>query len=122
MRQTIILDFDGVLHSYESGWKGAAVISDPPTEGAREAVIELRKTYRVVVCSSRCHQLGGTEAICEWLARHDISVDEVTNDKPPHIVAVDDRAFRFEGDWGAVIRGIPAAATPWNKKGKEPQP
>lgn len=60
------------------------------------------------------------EAIREWLRLHDIEVDNVSNDKPPHIVIVDDRAFRFEGDWNAVIAGIPAASIPWNKKRNDP--
>ena len=120
MPQTIIIDFDGVLHSYASGWKGADVIPDPPTDGAREAVARLRQAYRVVVVSSRCHQSGGIEAVRAWLAAHGIEVDDVTSEKPPHIVVVDDRALRFEGDWLAVIAGIPAASVPWNKKGSEP--
>ena len=118
MKPTIILDFDGVLHSYSSGWKGATTIPDPPTPGAKEAVAALREKYMVVVVSSRCHQPGGIEAIEFWLAFHGIKVDGVSNDKPAHIVTVDDRAFRFEGDWQAVIDGIPAAAIPWNKRGK----
>ncbi len=122
MKQTVILDFDGVIHSYSSGWKGANVIPDPPTEGASEAVARLREQYIVVVVSSRCHQPGGIEAIKAWLALHNIAVDAVSNDKPPHIVTVDDRAFRFEGDWDAVLKGIPEASVPWNKKGKEAQP
>ncbi len=119
-KQTIILDFDGVIHSYTSGWKGAAVIPDPPVDGTREGVAKLRETYTVVVVSSRCHQSGGIEAIKAWLALHGIEVDAVSNDKPPHICTVDDRAFRFEGDWQAVIDGIPSASVPWNKKGSEP--
>jgi ribonucleotide monophosphatase NagD (HAD superfamily) len=120
MKQTIILDFDGVLHSYSSGWKGADVIPDLPTEGAREAVAKLRESYIVVVVSSRCHQPGGIGAIREWLDKHGIVVDDVSNDKPPHVVVVDDRALRFEGKWQDVINGIPAASVPWNKKNNQP--
>ena len=122
MKQTVILDFDGVVHSYSSGWKGANVVSDPPTPGAKEAIARLCEKYIVVICSSRCHQDGGIEAIRAWLAKHGIYVDDVTNDKPPHIVTVDYRAFRFEGDWNAVVDGIPAAAVPWNKKQQSVQP
>jgi hypothetical protein len=119
-KQTVVLDFDGVIHSYSSGWKGADVIPDPPTPGCREAIAVLREKYQVVVVSSRCHQPGGIEAVKVWLTLHDIGVDDVTNDKPPHIVVVDDRALRFTGDWQAVIDGIPEASVPWNKKGNTP--
>jgi ribonucleotide monophosphatase NagD (HAD superfamily) len=120
VKQTVIVDFDGVLHSYSSGWKGADVISDPPTEGASEAMYKLREKYVVVVVSSRCHQAGGSEAIRNWLALHGIVVDEVTSNKPPHIVVIDDRALRFEGDWNKTLTGIEAASVPWNKKDHQP--
>lgn len=35
---TVSFDFDGVIHSYRSGWKGAAVIPDPPVEGIKEVI------------------------------------------------------------------------------------
>jgi hypothetical protein len=116
MKQTIILDFDGVIHSYKSGWKGADCIPDLPTDGAKEAIAKLREKYTVVVVSSRTHQDGGIQAIKDWLCKYGIEVDDVPNHKPPHILTVDDRAFRFEGDWNAVIEGIPEASVPWNKK------
>ena len=120
MKQTIVLDFDGVIHSYSSGWKGADIIPDQPTLGAADAINFLRQTYNVVCVSSRCHQPGGIAAICAWMEKHGIQVDEVTANKPPHIVVVDDRALRFDGDWQKVIDGIPAASVPWNKKSNQP--
>lgn len=120
MKQTVIIDFDGVLHSYKSGWQGADNIPDPPTDGAKEAVAKLRENYKVVVVSSRCHQDGGLSAVISWLDKHQIEVDLVTNDKPPHIVVVDDRAFRFNGNWQEVLDGIPEASIPWNKKDSQP--
>lgn len=116
MKQTVVVDFDGVIHSYTSGWKGADVIPDPPTPGTREAIAKLRESYTVVVVSSRCHQEGGIEAIKTWLAMNGIEVDLITNDKPPHIVVIDDRAIRFNGEWDSVIESIPVASIPWNKK------
>jgi hypothetical protein len=120
MKQTIILDFDGVVHSYTSGWKGADVIPDPPTPGAKEAILKLREKYVVVICSSRSHQFGGIAAIRAWLDKHGIYVDDVPEHKPPHVCVIDDRALRFEGDWQAVLDGIERASVPWNKKGVEP--
>ena len=32
----LCLDFDGVCHSYISGWQGAGVIPDPPVDGMWE--------------------------------------------------------------------------------------
>jgi hypothetical protein len=105
-RRTVCLDFDGVLHSYRSGWCGAEVIPDPPIHGTRDAVARLRQQYRIVVFSARCHSEEGRRAVQNWLDRHDIVVDEVCEHKPPALVYVDDRAVRFRGDWDDVITEI----------------
>ena len=97
-QRTVCLDFDGVLHSYRSGWCGAEIIPDPPIHGTREAVARLRKVYRVVVHSSRCHSAEGRAAVEAWLKKHDITVDEVCEHKPPSCVGV---------------RGRPCDTLPW---------
>lgn len=40
--KTVIFDFDGVIHSYASGWQGVTEIHDPPVDGIKEAIDELR--------------------------------------------------------------------------------
>jgi hypothetical protein len=104
--RTICLDFDGVLHSYRSGWRGAAVIPDPPIHGTRESIARLREQYRVVVYSARCRTPEGLQAVEMWLLKHDIQVDEVCDYKPPALVYVDDRAIRFRGDWDQLMTEI----------------
>jgi hypothetical protein len=37
----LAIDFDGVLHSYKSGWKGAKNIPGPPVDGAIEWLSDL---------------------------------------------------------------------------------
>lgn len=106
--QTICLDFDGVIHSYQHGWQGEDVISDPPVHKVDLAIKELRKDYRVVVFSSRCRTEKGIAAIHAWLQKHNIEVDEVCDHKPPALVYVDDRAVRFSGDWQQTIADIHA--------------
>ena len=104
--KTVCLDFDGVIHSYRSGWKGEGIIPDPPIHRVREAIVRLRKSFRVVVHSARTRSEEGCQAISDWLAKHDIEVDEVCMHKPPAFVYVDDRAIPFTGDWDETITMI----------------
>jgi hypothetical protein len=63
----LVLDFDGVIHSYTSGWKGAAVIPDPPVPGALEFIVGALDRFEVHILSSRSHQRGGRNAMKRWL-------------------------------------------------------
>jgi hypothetical protein len=49
----LCLDFDGVIHSYSSGWKGAAVIPDPPVPGALPFIVAAMEKFTVAIHSSR---------------------------------------------------------------------
>jgi hypothetical protein len=106
--ETICLDFDGVLHSYVSGWQGETNIPDPPIHGTDRAIERLRSRYRVVVHSARCHSPEGREAVEKWLEQHGIEVDEVCEHKPPAKLYVDDRGLRFDGNWDDVMVAIDA--------------
>lgn len=97
-KPTVVMDLDGVIHSYTSGWRGTTVIPDPPVPGIREAIKDLRTTHEVVVVSTRCQTPEGVKAVEAWLIKHDIKVDTVTAHKPPAVAYVDDRAIRFDGD------------------------
>jgi hypothetical protein len=105
-RRTICLDFDGVIHSYRSGWCGAEVIPDPPIHGTQQAIARLRKRYRVVIHSARCATEAGYEAVQAWLRKHGLEVDGVCRYKPPAAIYVDDRAVPFRGDWQQTIADI----------------
>lgn len=70
MKPILCLDFDGVLHSYTSGWKGARNIPDPPVPGALEFVVGAITRFRVCILSSRSHQWGGRRAMQQWLRLH----------------------------------------------------
>lgn len=66
----LCLDFDGVLHSYSSGWKGARRIPDPPVPGALEFVVGALDRFQVAILSSRSHQWFGRFAMRRWLGRN----------------------------------------------------
>jgi hypothetical protein len=112
--RTIALDFDGVIHSYVSGWTGPTPV-DPPVIGARDAIATIRALgHRVVVFSCRAETQDGMDGILGWLALHDIRVDEVTNVKPHAVLYVDDRGVRFEGSWDAIVDLARDVPRPWN--------
>ena len=90
-RKTICLDFDGVLHRYESGW-GDGTIYDVPMDGAHDICWKLKGMgYNLVVLTAR-ENLGD---VCKWLMKYKFPDMSVTNTKPPAIAYIDDRAIRF---------------------------
>lgn len=115
MKQTVVFDFDGVIHSYTSGWKGKTIILDPPVPGIREAIRDIHAAgYEVVIVSTRCATAEGTDAIKNWLKMYDITVDRVCKEKPPAIVYIDDRAICFDGHSETLLEKI-SNFKPWNK-------
>lgn len=114
MKQTVVFDFDGVIHSYKSGWKGANIIPDQPVPGIGKAIADIREAgYEVVVVSTRCATLGGYVAIMAWLEDNGIEVDDVKTEKPPAVAYIDDRAICFDGHPEKLLDRI-KAFKPWN--------
>ncbi len=126
----LCLDFDGVIHSYTSGWKGADVIPDPPVPGAIEFLLTALDHFTVVIYSSRSGQRGGIDAMVAWLKQHapDSWDDDAYHDptfrglcnidfageKPAAFLTIDDRAICFDGTW-PTIESL-KEFKPWNKK------
>lgn len=70
----LCLDFDGVIHSYKSGWKGARNIPDPPVDDALEFIFRAQSYFQVHIYSSRSHQWGGRRAIKRWLYNNYLAI------------------------------------------------
>lgn len=101
----ILVDFDGVVHSYDSGWKGVDQIPDPPVPGAFEFLSEALDRLEVCIYSSRTNEPGGVVAMRAWFLRHGFErLEELQfpTVKPPAIMTIDDRAFRFEGTFPSI--------------------
>jgi hypothetical protein len=102
---SVYIDFDGVIHSYTSGWLGADEIPDPPiVDGAGRSAIEFLnevvEQYTVVIFTTRAKSPEGIEAIRQWLANYGFAGAEdceITAVKGPGIIYIDDRAWRFRG-------------------------
>lgn len=98
----LCLDFDGVIHSYEHGWKKGDIYGTV-TEGFFEWLPLAQQYFHIVIYSSRSAMKGGVEAMKAWLARHNggILPDglEFAREKPPAFLTIDDRAICFKGNW-----------------------
>lgn len=116
MKKTVVFDFDGVIHSYTSGWKGEDVIPDPPVTGIKDSVQQIRNAgYEVVIVSTRCASEKGMKAVKKYLADNEIAVDRVCKEKPPAIVYIDDRAICFDGKSDELLKKI-EQFKPWYQR------
>lgn len=123
----LCLDFDGVLHSYTSGWQGADVIPDPPVPGTLQFLAEAVEHFEVHVFSSRSGQPGGIPSmyawLSNWLGREGFSLSvaqavEFPIEKPPAMLTIDDRALTFTGRWPSIEEL--KAFKPWYQRPAEP--
>lgn len=116
MKKTVVFDFDGVIHSYTSGWKGIAIIPDTPVNGIKEAIQDIREAgYEVVIVSTRCKTNEGMKAINKYLLDNGIFVDRICKEKPPALVYIDDRAICFDGNSANLLDKI-NGFVPWYAK------
>ena len=120
-RYTIAVDFDGVLHRYDSPWINEYTIPDLPVGGALEWVAEmLAAGFDIVIFTTRGKTTAGRDAVHNWLVKHWKDAPllrlQVTAEKPPALVYLDDRAMRFDGPGTFPTAQQIHAARPWNKR------
>ncbi len=116
-RYTIAVDFDGVIHSYTSPWVDAETIPDEPVEGAIEWLTEISETFDIIIFTTRGATEAGRTAVAKYISQngytgHDF---EVTAKKPPALIYLDDRAYRFNGPGTFPTADDIHRARPWNK-------
>lgn len=114
-KKLVCLDFDGVLYP-NLKYYGTSVLKGAPIQGALAFVLELKKSYDVVVHSARCEERAGQAAVQEFLNEFGFGV-EVVKDKPHAFVYVDDRAIQFKGDFDRTLADI-SEFTQWQEKAK----
>lgn len=124
----LCLDFDGVIHSYTSGWKGADVIPDPMVPGAIAFMLAAMEHFTVAIFSSRSNQPHGLRAMRTWLKTNagncwyespaGPGLEDVLwpTEKPAALVTLDDRAITFTGEWPDIE--TLKSFKPWYKQDK----
>lgn len=139
MNPIITVDFDGVIHSYVSGWQGVSVIKDPPVAGAIEWLQshlpapedidpfqyeagEFKKHGLPIVqiYSSRSKSWFGRRAMKRYLIDNGVhpgyirdNILKFPKQKPPAFLTIDDRAICFTGSF--PTREEMMRFKPWNK-------
>jgi len=107
-KEIIVLDFDGVIHSYTSGWQGADVANDPPVPGVREFILAAANEFKICIISARSNQSGGIRCMAEYLYNilglpaDVMSEIDFPTHKPPAHLWIDDRAVCFKGEWPTI--------------------
>lgn len=117
-KNRIMIDFDGVIHSYHEGYKDGSIYGYV-IENTKETIDELSIDHQIVIFTTRVsegHNVDQGESVEEkrkqienWLSENEIFFDFITADKLPAIVYIDDKAIRFENNWCDVkskIKGL----------------
>ena len=122
----LCVDFDGVIHSYTSGWQGADKAEDPPVPGAIAFLREAVKHFEVCIYSSRSREPDGVHCMAQYIGRW--ALEERLDDheelawisaiafpvfKPAAFLTLDDRAVTFNGTFPTPETLL--LFKPWNK-------
>lgn len=106
-KKTVVFDFDGVINSYASGWKGIDIIPDPPVDGISEVMKKLKDNgYEIVIHSTRAENVKGKYSIAAYCKNNNIPYDSISETKPPALVYVDDRGLKFDGKTDKLLEQI----------------
>jgi capsule biosynthesis phosphatase len=103
-QKTLCVDFDDTIRNRH----------DEPINGVAETFSKLKQEgYHIIISSARINpKLWGDlikfriADIKTWLENHKIPYDEVVAYKPVAGIYIDDKGYRFEGDWEKTYNDI----------------
>jgi len=122
-RQTLCIDFDGVIHSYEKGWQGGEIYGRV-TDGFWKWAQEVAPHFNLVIYSSRSKTAVGRLAMKQWLKKQWKASGNTglmpkftyAQEKPPAWLTIDDRAICFEGRWEWLRLEVLQSFRPWHDR------
>ena len=110
---TIAIDFDGVIHSFELGFHDGTIYGTP-IEGSIESIKKIAEKYTIVIYTAKAKKdrplingMTGIELVWEWLHKYDLAkyVKDVTAEKPRCICYIDDKAVQFI-NWNQALKDL----------------
>ena len=111
-KNTIAIDFDGVIHKNSKGFHDGTIY-DKPIENVKNSLEYLSKSYKLVIYTCKANPNRplingetGIDLIWGWLQRWNLHgyIDDVTYTKPNALYYIDDKAIRFI-NW-EIIMGV----------------
>jgi hypothetical protein len=111
---TLAVDFDGVVHTFDKGWHDGTCYGDP-IEGSLDALKSLSKDWNLVLFTAKVkpdrplvNGKNGYELVDEWLRKYGIRelFNEITFEKPRADYYIDDKAIEFRGDWKSILKRL----------------
>lgn len=105
--ETIAVDFDGVVHAWDGNWNHGK-LGDALVPGAAAGLRQLLAMgYRLVLFTARARDPAAVAIVSRWLEGHGLAgvFAEVTNQKPPAVAYLDDRAIRFTA-WPKAVAEV----------------
>jgi len=111
LKNTLAIDFDGVIHGNSKGFFDGTIYDDP-IHGTKEALELLSGMYSKIIIFT-CKAMdrrplingkSGVELIWDWLKKHNLNqyIYDVTAEKPVAVAYVDDKGIRFN-NWEDTI-------------------
>lgn len=112
-KKRIMIDVDGVLHTYSNGWNEGKLGKIIP--GSKEALDQLHKNgFEIVIFTSRAAKQINIKPTSEklisdlkiWLDKNKVYYDKITGEKLNAVAYIDDRAIRFENNWPLILSKV----------------
>lgn len=113
-RKSIVLDFDGVIHSYTTKFRYPWIIPDPPVKGAMEFIHEAAQKFTIKIFSTRSSNERGLKAMQKYIEESGVAecgedfkktmkkIKFPTDRKPSATLYVDDRGYQFNGKFPPI--------------------
>ena len=97
-KETIMIDFDGVIHKYSKSWLNGKIY-DEPVKGAKKSLDKLSNKFNLIIFTCRDDE----KQIKKWLKKYNFTKNiKIITDKPNAILYIDDNGFRFR-NWKDVL-------------------
>ena len=112
-KNTIAIDFDGVIHKNSKGFHDGTVY-DEPIEDVKKGLEYLSKSYKLVIYSCKANPnrplingKTGVELMWDWLDKHSLKdyIDDISYEKPNAKYYIDDKAIKFI-NWKMIMGAI----------------